>query len=555
MDKQRLGASPIEISVSQSATIEIQRDGQTLDVQQIEPGQTELDTSRLPSGSYNIELLIDEGGQTRTETRYFSTSSRLPPSEAPQWYVEVGQAIPFGAQGTFIATGETPLLSFGRHQRIGSNMGLKFDATLTDDVRFVETSLTAQTDLLRGEVALLAADDGTYGYSVNGNARLGDWSFNSSYRKLELGSGPLSDESKAYDPFGNNFEQASVSANHFGAWGRTGVRAFYRKGSSGQDIWFGGPFIDLNLLDRRRWRLSMLARQEWGSDRESSFLGVRLSKSFNRPNKTFSRVNLNTRLDSTKTKNTNTGETNDITIAETELRSDVLRTSVSRASVFGSVRHEDETGLRGGFDYSSPWVEARLDGRHNHQNQNTALFDIRSGLVFGGHGVSLASTRREAGVQMHVDGPPGNPVAVQVDRQTRTVARSGGHAFLPLDGFSIYDIGIQPERTRNIEYDPYTDRLVAYPGNVVQLAREVRPITIIYAKLVDEAGAPLPEAFLEYEGKTIGTTDEAGYFQIDASPGDQIRARITVDQSCQVVIPENSDPAEVYFDAGTLTCS
>ncbi|MFN3212130.1 MAG: TcfC E-set like domain-containing protein [Henriciella sp.] len=555
MDKNRLGASPLEISVAQSATIEIQRDGDTIDVQQIEPGQTQLDTSRMPSGSYNIDLIIDEGGRVRRETRYFSTSSRLPPSEAPQWYVELGQAIPFGARDNFIATGETPVISIGRHQRIGANMSLKLDATATDDVRFAELSTTAQSNLLSGTLSLLAADDGTYGYSLNGNARLGDWSFNGTYRKLELGTEPPPRESEAYSPFANNFEQASLSANRSGRRWRFGMRGFYRKGSTGQDSWFAGPSLDYTLLNQRQWRLNMQLRQEWGSDRETSYFGVRLAKTFNRPNKIAPRIYLNARYDTTMTENTATGEMDDITVADADIRAELTRSSVTRASVFGGVRFDDKLGTRAGLDYSSPWLEARLNGRHNYQNQNTALFDIRSGLVFGGHGVSWASTRREAGVQMHVDGPPGNPVAVQVDRQTRTVAQSGGHAFLPLDGFSIYDVGIQPERTRNIEYDPYTDRLVAYPGNVVQLAREVRPITIIYAQLVDEAGAPLQEAFLEYEDKTIGTTDEGGYFQIDASPGDQIRVRITVDQSCEVVIPENSDPSDAYFDAGTLTCS
>ena len=278
MDKQRLGVSPLEISVSQSATIEVQRDGQTIDVQQVEPGQTQLDTSRMPSGSYNIDLIIDEGGQVRTETRYFSTSSRLPPSEAPQWYVELGQAIPFGARDNFIVTGETPVLGFGRHQRIGANMGVKFDATVTDAVRFAEVSTTAQSNLFSGTLSLLGADDGTYGYAANGNARFGDWSFNGNYRRLELGSEPLSMDSEAYDPFANNFEQASLSANRYGRWARFGVRGFYRKGSSGQDSWFAGPIDDLNLLNRRQWRRNMLLRQEWGSDRESGFLGVRLSK-------------------------------------------------------------------------------------------------------------------------------------------------------------------------------------------------------------------------------------------------------------------------------------
>ena len=207
-----------------------------------------------------------------------------------------------------------------------------------------------------------------------------------------------------------------------------------------------------------------------------------------------------------------------------------------------------------GAGYSSPWLNASVDGRHNYQNQNTALLDLRSGLVFGGRGVSLVSTREEAGAQMSVNGPPGHPVGVQVDHRTRAAAKSGSHAFLPLRGFSIYDVGIQPERTRNLDYDQHTDRLVTYPGNVIQLARSVRPITIIFARLVDAEGTAIPGAFLELDGTTLGTTGPNGFFQIDASPGDQIIARRSVDESCAVKLPASSNPSDAYLDAGSLTC-
>ena len=554
MDKTRLNASPLEISVTQSATIEIQRDGQTLDVQQIEPGQTELDTTRLPAGSYTVDLMIDEGGQSRTETRYFSTSSRLPPSDAPQWYLEVGQAIPFAAQDGFFAAGETAMIAAGRQQRIGANAAIKLDATLTDDIRYAELGIIAQSQPLRGSLSWLAADDGTQGYSANANARFRNWSVYGSYRKLDIADTAPPIESEAFLPFVNSFEQTSLSANRRSKWGRLGVRGFYRKGSTGQESWFGGPFVDVTLLNRQRWRLNMSLRQEWGSDREARFFGIRLSKSFNRPGKFVPRTYLRARYDSTRTENTDTGATSNITVAETALHADLNRTSVSQSSVFGAIRHEDELGARAGGTYSSPWLNARFDGRHNYQNQNTALLDLRSGLVFGGHGVSLASTREEAGAQMSVNGPPGNPVGVQVDRRTRAVAKSGSHAFLPLRGFSIYDVGIQPEQTRNLDYDQHTDRLVAYPGNVIQLARSIRPITIIFARLVDAEGRPIPDAFLEYDGTTLGTTGPDGFFQIDASPGDQIIARRSVDESCAVKLPASSNPTDAYLDAGSLTC-
>ncbi|GAB5454042.1 MAG: fimbrial outer membrane usher protein TcfC [Henriciella sp.] len=554
MDKAQLNASPVEISVAQSATIEIQRDGQTLDVQQIEPGQTQLDTTRLPSGSYGIDLVIDEGGEVRTETRYYSTSSRLPPIDAPQWYLEAGQAIPFSNQDGFFITGETPVLSIGRHQRIGANTALKLDATLTDDIAYFETALTAQAQSLSGTLSVAAADDGTYGVSAKANGQLSKWSFNGFYRKLAVAEPIGSTESAAYVPFVTSFEQASVSANRRSRWGRLGLRGFFRKGSTGKASWFGGPFVDVTLLERRRWRLNVSLRQEWGSDRETRFFGVRVSKSFDRPSQFKPRIYTQARHDAYRTKNADTSETSNITFSEATARTDLNRTNVSRTSVFGALRHDGQLGARASVNYSSPRLHARLDGRRAYQNQNTALLDMRSGLVFASNGVSFVSTREESGAHVSVKGPVGHSVGVQVDHQTRSVAKSSGHAFVPLKSFSIYDVGIQPERTRNLDYEQHTDRLVAYPGNVIQLVRSVRPITIIVGRLIDKEDAAISSAFLDVQGNTLGMTDRDGYFQIDASPGDTLIARQSAEESCEVILPSYSDPSDVYFDAGSLTC-
>lgn len=554
LDRSRLSASKLDISVAQSATIEIQRDGQTLDVQQIEPGQDALDTSRLPSGAYSVDLVIDEGGTVRTESRFFSSSTQLPPSDTAQWFVEFGQAIPFGVRDGFVATGETPILSFGRHQRIGSNIALKLDGTLTDDIRFAEVSTTLQADGFNGTASVLASDDGTFGYAASGSARFFGWQVYSAYRALDLGSNRIPRDSDAYDPFPNDFKQASISANRSGRWGRMGLRGFYRENSSGRESWFGGPYVDVVLLNRKRWRLNALLRQEWGSDRNSSFVGVRLSKAFNRPHDRIRSVNVSSRIDSNLIARRQTGETNDITVAETEIRADLSRDRVTRVSAFAGIRHDDETGTRAGFNYTSPWLDARLDARHQYQRQNSAFIDLRSGFAIGGHGISLTASRYESGAQVALQGPPGSPIGVQVDQRTQTIANSGSQAFLPLQSFSIYDIGIQPERTADVAYTQSTDRLVAYPGNIVQLAKSVRPITIIIGQIVDPNRVPIPEVSLSYEDQIIGRTDSAGFFQIDGSPGDVLTVRFGNDQVCSVSIPNRTDGALAYFDTGQLSC-
>jgi hypothetical protein len=71
LNQRALYATPLDISISRSATVELQRDGQTLDVQNLRAGERMLDTSRLPPGAYQIDLIINEAGTTRRETRFF----------------------------------------------------------------------------------------------------------------------------------------------------------------------------------------------------------------------------------------------------------------------------------------------------------------------------------------------------------------------------------------------------------------------------------------------------------------------------------------------------
>ena len=555
LDRQRLSASALEISVSQSATVEIQRDGRTLDVQQVEPGQTELDTSRLPQGAYTVDLVIDEGGTTRTETRYFSTSSQLPPADTPQWYVELGQAIPLGAQEDFIATGETPVLAFGRHQRIGANWALQADATISDATSFAELGGQLQLSSFSGSASVLAADDGTFGYTVSGNAKLADWQIYGSYRKIDIGSDPLPFGSEEYEPFPNSFEQASLSASTHGRWGRAGLRGFYRKSSTGLESWFGGPQLDFTLLDHDQWRLTTQLRYEWGTDRETSFVGLRLTKPFRQPTPWMKRAYMTARVDNNRTENTGTGQVTERTVAETELRSDLFSDPTRRLDAFVGLRHEDELGARAGINYSTPWLTARFDARHDYQNQNSALIDARSGFAWGASGLSLTATREESGVQMRVDGPPGNSVGLQVDRRRSATARSASHGFVPVRSFDIHDIGIQPDRTQDLTYDQATDRVVAYPGNVIQLRRTVRPVTIIIGQLVDADGAPVAEALLRLGEDYIGRTGPDGSFQIDAAPGDALTVRMAERATCAVTVPlRDADDQAAYFDTGRLVC-
>ncbi|MEO1304128.1 MAG: TcfC E-set like domain-containing protein [Pseudomonadota bacterium] len=548
-DRNQLLETPIEVSVAQSATIELQRDGQTLDVQQIEPGQTQLETRRLPPGSYAIDLIIKEGGQTRTETRFYSSNARLPPANAPRWYVELGNAVPLRRRSDGFEDDDPTAIALGWAQRLGPNLGVRADGFLSNEVSFLELETGFRAAAWRGDASMLLADDGGTGFAIQLNGDLLGYQMRSSYRSLDRSDDTIIASSDAFDPIPNSFEQGSVSVSRSGRFGRFGARGFYRKNSAGRVSWFGGPYADVPVFNARTWRLNLNARAELGSDRNSVFFGVRLAKRFGDRQ----RIQLSSRID-TRTVNPHADERVSTQLQhETEIRVAQQWAPKVDSSVFAGVRYEDVWGARVGADIRAPWVRANLDARHNYQRQNTGLLSLETGAILNAAGVSFAHRDAETGARVSLLGPRGLPAPVLVDGARRVVSQTGQTSFVPLEAYTVADVGIQPASSDDLAYDQSADRFVAYPGNVIQVRRALEPVRIFVGQLVDQAGQPIANALLR-RGAIIGKTDSAGYYQIDGAAGQSITAETVTDSRCTFVIADHQDTDRAFIDLGRTIC-
>ena len=549
LDQDQINATPIEVSVSQSATIELQRDGQTLDVQQIEPGQTQIETQRLPSGSYTLDLIITEGGVTRTESRFFSTSSRLPPQDAPRWYIELGNAVPLRRRSDGFEDTDPPAIALGWAQRLGPNWGLKADGFFGSEVSFVEVATRIREAGWSGDVTLTGSDQGAFGVAFSGSMDVAGWQVRGAYRDLDPGEVNPSATRDTYTPFPDSFRQADLSLNKPLKIGRIGARGFYRETAAGDAFWFAGPYADLSVLDRDNWRLNLNARAELGADAHSLFLGLRLARNFG----VRQRLRATSRVDTFAQERRATGEVTRQTRLETELRFKQTHQRSVDSELFAGVRYDDDWGARLGGRYRAPWVDASVDGRYNFQNQNTVLLGLSSGLVANEGGVSLTDRRSETGVRVSVEGPKQVPVSVLVNGAPRAVSETGRSGFVPLETYAIADIAIQPTRAQDLAYAQTADRFVTYPGNVMSVKRAVRRVTILVGQLLDVNGEPVANAVIKTEG-LVSRTDTDGYFQIDAVVGQTLSAESRDGSICQATIPEHPPTERAFVDLGKLAC-
>ena len=554
LNSDELYATRLNVSISQSATVEIQRDGQTLDVQNLRAGDRAIDTSRLPPGSYQVDLIINEGGNVRRETRFFSTSTRLPPRGSPRWYIELGNAVPLRRRQDGFEDTDPVAVAIGWRQRVAANVGISADGFFSRDTSFFEVGGGYLSARLRADISVLASDRGTVGMSARGNAQLAGWSVNGGGQFLNTVAEDEALKASVYAPFRRAFRQANVAASRSIDWGRYGVSGLYRQDDEGRETWYVGPFLDVTLLNTRRWRLDLNMQAEQSNTLQRGYLGVRLNRTLGRWGVKARQILVSSRIDSNYTRVRRDGAKSHESVLEATAG---LNQSVSpRLSVRleGGVRRQKGLGVFARGAFSAPSVSIDLEGRRNYQNQTSALLNVNTGLALGGGGVSFTSSTEESGLRAHLRGAHDVPVSVQVDHRTRTEANAGQSAFIPLRAYALYDVGIQPGTTDNLAYDQATERLIAYPGNIVQITRSVQPVMIVIGRLVDAEGMALGNTLLRAtEG--LGVTDPDGYFQIDIAIGETVRATKRGGEVCTFEIPDTIDQTAPYVDLGTVTCN
>jgi outer membrane usher protein FimD/PapC len=204
--------------------------------------------------------------------------------------------------------------------------------------------------------------------------------------------------------------------------------------------------------------------------------------------------------------------------------------------------------------YTAPWINGTLEGRRNYQNQSTAFLNLNTGLVLGGGRASLHNVVEESGLQAHLQSVRDVPIAIQVNQRTRRTVRAGRSAFVPLQSYAIYDIGIQPSTPEDLAYSQETERFIVYPGNVIRLDRSIQPVLILVGQLVDGDGGILPAALMRTT-EVLGRTDQDGYFQIDVVLGETVRVTQSNGETCRFAITEVMVSPEPYTNLGKVTCN
>ena len=556
LDKTSLRAADIPILVTSSAKVETTRDGKLIDVQRVEPGQTALDTTRFPGGSYEITMKITEDGNTREETRFYTSGSQLPPTGAPQWYLEAGLPTQNSSQGDFFPSlNDELVVNGGYSKRLNSSLGLegKFSASELD--QYIESSVFLIGSNYSLSSGIIGSADGDYGGYINGSLRKGQWQVSGNYRDIRAADATGIIINGRYDPFPQSFRQASMRTSYQFDKGRFGLRGFYRQTGTRSDTYYGGPFVEYNVLKTKRNRLTLTGNIETGNTRSSYFIGLRLNTKLKAP-KPKQRLNLSAqtsfRSDTTKPG----GATTTREIAEATLRLTTPSAGGQNSEYFAGARYDrSEIGVRAGLRKRTSMGNIGLEVRENYQNQSNLFVDLTTGLAIGGGHIAPFPRFQESGVFMDIDGNSDTKFSVLAGGSKKQQASSSRTAFIPLQAYDLHDIAIKPIEASDVDYENHTERLVLYPGNLPTVHRKANSVIILIGRVLQNE-EPIAMAAMK-DTKQLAVTDEDGYFQLDYSGEKNLTISKEGENLCSIDMTtamSKVDTQSTFADIGDVIC-
>jgi Mat/Ecp fimbriae outer membrane usher protein len=172
MDVDALIATPIELFLPTRSRVDIFRDGRLISSEFYEAGNQLIETARLPTGSYNVQLVItDAAGEVRVEEQLFIKSPLLAPPGEPQWFVEAGRVRSRARLDTFPRDLDTDLLRAGYRWRQAPWLGLGLAGASTGSQQLGEFSGSLLFDRLEAGGEVYASDEGGWGYGLRAVGR------------------------------------------------------------------------------------------------------------------------------------------------------------------------------------------------------------------------------------------------------------------------------------------------------------------------------------------------------------------------------------------------
>ncbi|MDA8752645.1 TcfC E-set like domain-containing protein [Halieaceae bacterium] len=541
--------SKLTLFLDSRSLVQIFRDGRLLSSGYYDAGNQEVDASILPSGSYEVEMVItDIQGLTRTEKQFYSKSARLPPEDQSLFFAQVGKyAQPSSEQiapellgGSFFRAGLESRLSSTVAGRLGfstDNESTMLEAGLFHQGLNYELQVTAAHD----EYSVSAVElRGRYRYA-NGNITI----YGRQIAGGDVSEGQLSQ-------IGTELTQLNVSAGLNTQYGNFGLFVNYNETAQPQSFdqqesygitWRSRSFLGLD---------SVSPQLEISSNGGQGLVLLNLTYR-NRRGSVSNSANAQYKREALSN-GTSLSELNGN--ASTSWSSDPLQPNTYRANLRAD--HQDTTSIESGFEASTNRGNGSLFASHNIDSGawnysgslRTSFAATTASVGMGGR--EAASAGFLVSVEGEFDTNSDVEINVLVNGSRKATIGLNSQVFIAAAPYETYEIEFETVGASLARVEYKSRPLTLYLGNVVTVTANLEEIVVGLGRILKESGEPLSNALLKgVSGLAI--TDDNGYFQAEMST--TLKEFIVVKSSdkCLVALPE-LDAGESVAMFGSLTC-
>jgi hypothetical protein len=559
--EQSLGSEIFQFFSTRSL-VEIYRDNRLLYSGYYDVGNRQLETSTLPSGSYNIEIRItDILGNISIEQNFYSKSARLAPNDQPLYFFQLGNLVR-SEGGSLIPEQLGQFVKAGYSARLSPTLGAGVGFSGTEDSSLIELSMFKMGKNFELSSGLAYENNDTLG--VNARLRYNSNLFNFDIGTRQILNGKLPFQSGEVAQIIGSRSEYRANLNFQVPLGR--INLFYRTNT--REAVTITPLINviedmvassIELNDQNygiRWSFNgrklgpgqIRASAELSRNNNASLFVLGISYNFSA-----------TRSDYSLSPRYNAGSD------EAGKTSGAFEGSSSANWRMGK-EEQNKLSMRA-YKQDQNMIEASLQtSAFNSSNDVTARYELGSkALSYNGSFSSTFATTSDArafgssqngesAFLVYVDGLQADSTEyeVLVNGSPRGKTRAGKTLLVPVAPFETYNIELVARGDTLVSLKENNYVKTVYPGNVIALEWHAKLVKVGYGRVLDANGQPLANAVLTGIG-AISITDQLGYFQMEIGQDDESFELRKDSDSC-IVYFNQVNTENLILPLGDLSC-
>ncbi|MEO6310997.1 MAG: CS1-pili formation C-terminal domain-containing protein [Sphingomicrobium sp.] len=559
-NKELIQGTPVYLFLQQPARVEMLIDGRLVESRFYEAGNNQIDTSRLPDGSYSLLLRIHEAAGTREERRFFARNAQIAPVGRPIYFAFAG-LLANTRRNRPISPSKDIFYEAGTAHRLSRNLAV--DATIigTQHKTILESGAFVISPLVRVRAAGLVSSKGDRGALVQfGSAGGGRLNFSFDLRRIwSRDGGPL----MPLPMYGTSFEYNAPTNAQMGSGSYTqasgnigasfgsayvSLTGSLRRDKGIKSDYVVGPSLSWPVVTRGGFQVVLQADAQKTRHTTAAFAGLRLLTT-SRGRSLMGSMGYASRSDGDGSRTRLVGR-----VGGEYFHEGADRTQIDVSG--GIERTLETTAAQANGAFQSRFGSVRGDLLHRFDGQRSTQYGLtlQSGAALTPGSVAVGGRDlQESAIIASVDGgAKGAAFEVLINDTVRGVVKDGDRLPIFLQPYRVYRVRLKPVKAAAVAYDSAAREFTLYPGNVQPVRWHVERTFTVFGRAVGPDGVAIADARVESR-HGLGQTDTDGYFQVDVAGGDLLSLSRADHDACQVSVT-NAKPNNDYASLGKVVC-